>query len=229
MYANKPPTDNSTLFPHSHGHHMSTEALCGNKSSPRFAPFLTADEYSQISELRIHAASASCRSASFKITYRRHGPGLNRRVSICSQYDGGLAHSRPVARGVVLLCSGPERVGIVSGPAADGPGGIFPEGRIDSGGSGHRRRGVFKRPIRFFAVQFSRFIFRGTKTFAFIARWLRRRVVVRGGRRARCRDVRLVCCKSRSTVGLLHRDVAGGSAGRLFGHVSLIRGILEHE
>lgn len=208
---------------------MSTETLRGNESSPRFAPFLTADEYSQISELRVHAAPASCRSASFKITYRRHGPRLNRRVSICSQYDGGLAHSRPVARGVVLFCSGPEWVGIMSGPATGGTGGILPEGQIDSRGSGHRRRGVFKRPICFVAVQFSRFIFRGTKTFAFIARWLRRRVVVRGGRGARCRDVRLVCCKSRCSVGLLHRDVAGGSTGRLFGHVSLIRGILEHE
>lgn len=172
---------------------------------------------------------AASLSASFTITYRRHGPGLNRRVSICSQYDGGLAHSRPVSRRVVLLCSGPERVGVVNGPAAGGTGRILPKGRMNGRGSGHRRSGVFKRPIRFAAVQFSRFIFRGTKTFAFIARWWRRRVMVRCGRGARCRVIRLVCCKSRSTVGLLHRDVAAGRTGRLFGHVSLLRGILEHE
>lgn len=53
--------------------------------------------------------------------------------------------------------------------------------------------------------------------------------MVRGGRRAsRSTVVRFACCKSRSSVGLLRRDVAGGSAGRLFGHVSLVREILEH-
>lgn len=56
-------------------------------------------------------------------------------------------------------------------------------------------------------------------------------MVVRGRRRrARGRVVRFVCCKSRSSVGLLRRDVAGRRAGtgRLFGHVSLVREILEH-
>lgn len=205
-----------------------SESRRGNKSSLGFAPLLSADQQWDLCPTE-HPRPAAPLSASFKITYRRHGPGLNRRVSICSQYDGGLAHSRPVACGVVLLCSSPERVGIVSGPAAGGTGWILPEGRIDGRGSGRRRRGVFKRPIRFATVQFSRFIFRGTKTFAVIARWVRRRVMERGGRGARCRAVRLACCKSRSTVGLLHRDVAAGSAGRLFGHVSLIRRILKHE
>lgn len=216
----------------SHGQHMCTEALSGDRSPLRFAPPLSADRNPQISDARnVRAAPRPDASlpASFTITYRRHGPGLNRRVSICSQYDGGLAHSRPVARRVVLLCSGPERVGVVNRPTTGRTGRILPEGRIDGRGSGHRRRGVFKRPIRFAAVQFSRFIFRGTKTFAFIARWLRRRVMVRCGRGARCRVIRLVCCNSRSTIGQLHRDVAAGRTGRLFGHVSLIRGILEHE
>lgn len=46
--------------------------------------------------------------------------------------------------------------------------------------------------------------------------------------RGRSGVVRFVCCKSRSYVGLLSRDVAGRSAGRLFGHISLVREILEH-
>lgn len=53
--------------------------------------------------------------------------------------------------------------------------------------------------------------------------------MVGGGRGARGSVIRLVGCKSRSTVGLLHRDVAAGCTGRLFGHVSLLRGLLEHE
>lgn len=51
--------------------------------------------------------------------------------------------------------------------------------------------------------------------------------MVRGGRLAR-NVVRFVSCKSRCSVQMLRRDVAGRSAGRLFGHVSLVGEILEH-
>lgn len=166
------------------------------------------------------------------LTYPRHGAGLNRRVPICSQYDGGLAHSRPVACGVVLLCRGPQRVAVLGGP---GTGGIFPEGRVGGHGSRDSRRNVFKRPISFVAVRVSRFIFRGTKSFVLVARLLRRRlrgrvrVRMRGGRWASGSVVvRFVACKSRSRVALLRRIVADRRVGRGFGHILLVREILQH-
>lgn len=170
-----------------------------------------------------------------ELTHPRHGPRLNRRVPICSQYDGGLAHARPVPRGVVLLRGGPE---LVAGRAC----GLFPRGRVEGhwcasqSGCRRRRRRAFKRPVFFVGVRLSRFTVRGAKSFAFVAGRLGRRVVVvsvvvvvvgAGGRRARSRAVRLVGRETRGSLLLLRRDVAGG---RLLGHrVPLLEWVLEHE
>lgn len=151
------------------------------------------------------------------LAYPCHGPRLNRRVPICSQYDGGLAHSRPVTRRVVLLRGSPERVAVLGGP----PDWIPPECWVNGYRSRDCRRGAFKRPICFIGVRFCRFILRGTKSFGLVARRLGRRVMMGDGLRAPGSVVRFVCCKSRGSFWLLRRHVAAG-------HVSLLREILEH-
>lgn len=124
---------------------------------------------------------------SFTTTYPGYCARQNRRVAICAQYDGGLAHSCPIAGGIVLLhcashgtlishCVGHSfpvngcTIRLLCGTSR-----ILGGSRINR----HRRCRVFKRPIDFIGIRFSRFIFCWTESFPFVnRRWLRCRMRV---------------------------------------------------